>query len=115
MNTRRSPETGTPGLGFRCAPRGHRHDADVWIDGAEGIILRRRFVRSGDGIEKRGFPDVRQSDYSSAEHKVRRIMRTVGAVYDRPQIAGGLWDVRPTRPPLQRILTRAEKTLLAGA
>jgi hypothetical protein len=47
-------------------------------------------VRSGDGIEKRGFPDVRQSDYSSAEHKVRRIMRTGRAVYDRPQIAGGL-------------------------
>ena len=47
---------------------GNGHDADVWIDGAEGIILCRRFVRSGDGIEKRGFPDVRQADNSSAEH-----------------------------------------------
>jgi hypothetical protein len=47
---------------------GHGHDPDVWIDGAKGIVLRRRFVRSGNGIEKSGFPDVRQADNSSAEH-----------------------------------------------
>src|SRR5690348_3540424 len=60
---------------------GNDHNADVWVDGAEGIILCRRFVRSGDGIKKRGFPNVRQADNSSAEHKRRRIIRTVAAVY----------------------------------
>jgi hypothetical protein len=69
-------------LGKDIEPRfGHGHDPDVWIDGTEGIILRRRFMRSGDGIEKRRFPDVRQADNSSAEHKVRRIIRTVATVY----------------------------------
>ena len=45
---------------------GHGDDADVRIDRAERIIFRRRFVRAGDGVKERGFPDIRQSDDSSA-------------------------------------------------
>ena len=52
---------------------GHRHHADVRIDRAKGIIFRRCFVRSGDGVKERRFPDVRQSDNSSAEHEVRTL------------------------------------------
>ena len=56
----------------------HGHHADVRIDRAKRIIFRGRFVRSGDGIKKRGFSDVWQSDNSSAEHAF-----SVTAVYDR--------------------------------
>ena len=47
---------------------GHGYDADVRIDRAERIIFRRRFVRACDRIEKRRFPDVRQSYNSSTKH-----------------------------------------------
>ena len=47
---------------------GHRDDADVRIDRAERIILRRRFVSARDRVKERRFPDVRQTDNSSAEH-----------------------------------------------
>src|SRR5438094_5253089 len=54
---------------------GHGHHADIRINRAEWIIFRRRFVRSGDGIKKRRFPYVRQSDNSCAEHEVRTLPR----------------------------------------
>src|SRR5207237_7472054 len=57
---------------------GHGHHADIRIDRAKWIIFRRRFVRSGDGVKKRRFSDVRQTDNSSAEHAF-----SVAAVYDR--------------------------------
>ena len=47
---------------LRQARVGHTDDAEVGLDGAEGVILRRRLVRAGDGVEERGFPDVRQTD-----------------------------------------------------
>ena len=47
---------------------GHRHDADVRIDGAERIVRRLGFAGPGDGVEQRGLADVRQTDDSSSEH-----------------------------------------------
>ncbi len=49
---------------------GDRHIADIRLDGAEGIIcrLRRRCLRQG--VEKRRFADVRQTDDAAFEtHK----------------------------------------------
>ena len=65
---------GNEGLGFRdfCErfePRfRHGDDAEVRLDGAERVVLRRSLVRTGDGIEQRGFPDVGQTDDSGLEH-----------------------------------------------
>ena len=39
----------------------HRNDADVRVDGAERVVVRRD-ARVRDGIEKRGFADIRQAD-----------------------------------------------------
>ena len=39
----------------------HGHDADVGVDGAEGVVVRRD-AGVGDGIEKRGFADIRQAN-----------------------------------------------------
>ena len=39
----------------------HRNDADVRVDGAERVVVRRN-ARVRDGIEKRGFADIRQAD-----------------------------------------------------
>ena len=44
----------------------HSHDAEVGIDRAKRIICRLRFAGARDGIEERGFADVRQTDDSSA-------------------------------------------------
>ena len=67
------------GVGNLCdffQPRiGHRDDSDVRINRAERIIFCWRFVSAGDRVEKRRFPDVRQSDDSSAEHEVRTLPR----------------------------------------
>src|SRR5208283_2078674 len=46
----------------------HGDDAEVRFDGAKGIVLRRRLVRTGDGVEQRGFTHVGQTDDSSFEH-----------------------------------------------
>src|SRR6478752_2694410 len=43
---------------------GHDHYANIRVDRAERIILRRRFVRACNGVEERRFPDVRQPDDS---------------------------------------------------
>src|SRR5262249_21569779 len=48
-----------------------KDDAEIGINRAERIILSRRFVRPGDSIEQGRFPDVRQSNNSSAEHMKR--------------------------------------------
>ncbi len=53
---------------------GHRHLADVWLDGAERIILRRRLRRAGHGVEKRRLADVRQSDDAALEAHVLEIL-----------------------------------------
>ena len=47
----------------------HRDDADVGLDGAEGIVRRLRLARAGDGVEEGGLADVRQSDDSGAQHR----------------------------------------------
>jgi hypothetical protein len=48
-------------LGDHLEPQvGHFHDADVGLDGAEGIVLRRD-ARLGEGIEQGGLADVRQA------------------------------------------------------
>ncbi len=64
------------------APIRHSDDADVGIDRAKRIIFRGRVVCPGNGIEQRRFPDVRQSNNSSAEHD----FSSVAAVYDRRKI-----------------------------
>src|ERR1041385_5309879 len=47
----------------RFQPRvGHAHYPKIRLNGAEGVVLSRGFVRPGDGIEKRGFPDIGQSN-----------------------------------------------------
>ena len=47
---------------------GHGDDADVGIDGAEGIIGRFGLAGAGDGVEQRGLADIRQSDDSGSQH-----------------------------------------------
>ena len=47
---------------------GHGDDADVGVDGAEGIVGRLRLAGAGDGVEQRGLADVGQSDDSGSEH-----------------------------------------------
>ena len=54
---------------------GHGDDAEIRIDRAERIIRRLRFAGARDRVEERGFPDVRQTDNSSAQHKARRLRR----------------------------------------
>ena len=50
-----------------CEPGvGHGDDADVRIDGAEGIVGRLRLAGAGDGVEEGGLADVGQSDDSGA-------------------------------------------------
>ena len=44
----------------------HGDDAEVGINCAKRIIRRLRLAGACDGIEERGFPDVRQADDSSA-------------------------------------------------
>src|SRR5690349_8214380 len=61
---------------FRARNRGdlfqsrvrHGHHADIGVNRAERIILRWRFMRAGNSVEQRRFPDVWQSDNSSAKH-----------------------------------------------
>ena len=47
---------------------GHRHDAHVGIDGAEGIVGRFRLAVARDGVEQGGLADVGQSDDSGSQH-----------------------------------------------
>src|SRR5215510_10138901 len=46
----------------------HCQNADVRVDGAEGIIFRRRLVRARNGVKKRRFADVWKTNNSCAEH-----------------------------------------------
>ena len=46
---------------------GHRHIADVRLDGAERIICRLRRRRLRQGVEKRRFADIRQTDDAAFE------------------------------------------------
>ncbi|MNC10884.1 hypothetical protein D3C75_585650 [compost metagenome] len=45
---------------------GHRHDAAVRLDGAEGEVLRRD-ARLGQGVEQGGLADVGQADDAAIE------------------------------------------------
>src|ERR1043165_190982 len=47
------------------------HDSEVWIDRAKRVVGRLRFSGAGNGVEERGFPDVRQPDDPSAQHGER--------------------------------------------
>ena len=52
----------TGDLGQRVQPRiGHRHIADIGLDGAEGIIGRLRRRRLGEGVEQGGLADIGQA------------------------------------------------------
>jgi hypothetical protein len=52
---------------------GHRHVADIGLDGAERIIGRLRGRRLSQRIEKRRLADVRQADDAAFEaHGSRR-------------------------------------------
>ena len=55
----------------RVEPRiRHRHDADVRIDGAERIVLRRD-LRARQRVEQRGLADVGQTDDAALDaHRV---------------------------------------------
>jgi hypothetical protein len=46
----------------------HSHNADVWIDGAKGIIFRWRLMRPRNGVKKRRLSDVWKTNNSRAEH-----------------------------------------------
>ena len=48
---------------------GDSDDADVGVDGAEGVVGGLGFARACDGVEEGGFSNVGQTDYSSFEHK----------------------------------------------
>jgi hypothetical protein len=48
---------------------GNRHDAEIWVDRAEGVIRGLRFSGAGDRVKERGFADIRQADDSSAQHR----------------------------------------------
>ncbi len=52
---------------------GHGDDADVRIDGAEGIVGRLRLAGAGHGIEEGRFSDVGQSYDSGLEHGGGRV------------------------------------------
>ena len=66
FNRRRDERVDFGDLGERFEPRVRDgDDAEVRLDGAERVILRRRLVRTGDGVKERGFPDVGQADDSS--------------------------------------------------
>ena len=60
---------GSGNFGQRSQPGvGHFDDADVWINGAEGIILRRRLARPREGVEQSGLANVGQADNPGFEH-----------------------------------------------
>src|SRR3954471_9229627 len=44
-------------------------NADVRIDGAEGIVCRFRLARARNGVEQGGFSNVRQTNNASFQHK----------------------------------------------
>ena len=46
---------------------GHRHDGLVGPDRAEGIVRGLRVLRLGEGVEERGFADVREADDADRE------------------------------------------------
>ena len=73
---------------------GHSDDAEIRIDRAKRIIFRRRFVRARDGIKERGFPDIGQTDNSSAQHKARTLMRESDSIAIRRKL--GLAGFEPT-------------------
>ena len=55
---------------------GHRHFADIRLDGAERIVRRLRRRRCGQRIEQRRLADIRQSDNSTFEsHDVSEFLR----------------------------------------
>src|SRR6202012_5692835 len=58
--------TGNLGQGVQTRI-GHRHIADIGLDGAEGIIGRLRRRRLGQRIEERGLADIGQSDDAAFE------------------------------------------------
>ncbi len=47
---------------------GHGDDADVGINGAEGIVGRFRVPGARDGVEQRGLSYVGETDDSGSEH-----------------------------------------------
>ena len=52
----------------RVQPRiGHRHIADIGLDGAEGIIGRLRRRRLGQRVEQGGLADIGQADDAAFE------------------------------------------------
>ena len=54
---------GLPDLGQLVQPGvGHRHDAAVGLDGAEGVVGRLGVAGRGDGVEKGGLAHVGQAD-----------------------------------------------------
>src|SRR5205814_7536909 len=58
-------------FGERLEPRvRHRDNADVRINGAEGIIGGFGLTGAGDRVEKGGFADVGETDDSGSEHVI---------------------------------------------
>ena len=50
---------------------GDGDDADVWIDGAEGVIGGLGLARACDGVKQGRFAHIRQANNSSFQHKER--------------------------------------------
>src|SRR5437667_3371041 len=49
---------------------GHLNDADVGLDGAKGIVLRRGRLGGGERVEQRGLADVGEADDAETKHAV---------------------------------------------
>jgi hypothetical protein len=80
--------------GDRREPRiGHRHLAQVGLDGAERIILRLRGGGLGQRVEQGGLADVRQPDDPTAESHVRAVRRP------HPPARRDAWARRTPSPP----------------
>ena len=60
---------GNPGTTLSKRGIWHRDDADVGINRAKRIIGRLGFARAGDRVKERAFANIRETNYSSFEHK----------------------------------------------
>ena len=76
---------------------GHGDDADVRLDRAERVVRGLRLARAREGVEERGFPDVRETDDAGAEHWAREYI----------EIGRGQRSSRRARATRDPVLVRA--------
>ena len=84
FNRRRDDDVGFGDFCEQLEPRvRHGDDADVRVNGAEGIIRRLGLARARDGVEQGGFAHVGQSDDSSFEHNLIVVQMRCAGDYSR--------------------------------